>query len=185
MGWARAERFQQMNRFRRILVATDFTPASTAALKEALELAKADAAELLIAHAYRPPNVIQAESVRPGVYAEWDQNLRTKVEGDLWPLVVDARGRLINARPLALPGIPYKAIAKAAREYGVDLIVMGTHCRNRLSRFFKRSVATRVISAAPCPVMVVRAPLPDKPRGGPKEAVRQFPASRPFRRRGG
>ena len=174
-----------MKRFRRILVATDFTRASTAALKEAVELAKADEAELLIAHAYHPPNVIQAESVRPGVYEEWDQNLRTGVEGELWPLVAYARGRLVNARPLALPGIPYKAIVKAARENGVDLVVMGTHCRKIFSRFFKRSVAARVISAAPCPVMVVRAPLPDKPRGGPEEAVRRFPASRPFRPRGG
>lgn len=52
-------------------------------------------------------------------------------------------------------------------------------------RFFKRSVAERVISAVPSPAVIVRAPLPDKPCGGPKEAAREFPASRPFRFRGG
>jgi len=34
---------------------------------------------------------------------------------------------------------------------------MGTHGRKGVSRFFLGSVASRVISTAPCPVMTVRA----------------------------
>lgn len=163
-----------MKRFRRILVATDFTPVSTAALKEALELAKADDAELLIAHAYCPPNVIQADCVAPGVYEEWDQNLRKGVSKKLQPLVENARRRLVNARSLALPGTPYLAITEAAKENGVDLIVMGTHGRTSLARFFLGSVATRVISTAPCPVMTVHPAFSNGSRVGPNETVCKF-----------
>jgi nucleotide-binding universal stress UspA family protein len=34
---------------------------------------------------------------------------------------------------------------------------MGTHGRKGVSRMFLGSVASRVISAAPCPVMTIRA----------------------------
>jgi nucleotide-binding universal stress UspA family protein len=38
-----------------------------------------------------------------------------------------------------------------------DLIVMGTHGRTGASRILLGSVAARVITTAPCPVMTVRA----------------------------
>jgi nucleotide-binding universal stress UspA family protein len=171
-----------VKRFRRILVATDFTPASTGALKEELELAKTDGAELLIAHAYRPPDPIQAESVGPGVYEEWDENLRTGIEEGLRPLVDDARRRLVNARSLALPGIPQKAIAEAVQENGVDLVVLGTHGRRGFSLFLLGSVAARVISTAPCPVMTVRSECSDSPRVGPWETLRAFKSLSPLGR---
>ena len=47
-----------MKRFHRILMATDLKPASESALKEAIEMAKGNDTELLIAHAYHPPDVV-------------------------------------------------------------------------------------------------------------------------------
>jgi nucleotide-binding universal stress UspA family protein len=142
---------------RRILAAVDFTPASAPALKEAIELATENGAELLIVHAYEPPNAIQAEAVAPGVWEEWDQNLRATIEGKLKPLLEDASKKGIKARSLVLPGVPYEVIAEAAKKNDADLVVMGTHGRTGASRFFLGSVASRVISTAPCPVLTVRA----------------------------
>jgi universal stress protein A len=146
-----------MRPIHRILVATDLSKASVPAFREAVGMAKDNGAELLIAHVYRPPNLIEAESVAPGVYQEWDENLRTDVEERLQPWVEDARRQSINVRSLVLPGVPYEAIARAVQENQVDLVVMGTHGRKGASRFFLGSVAARVISTAPCPVMTVRA----------------------------
>ncbi|HEX7253007.1 MAG TPA: universal stress protein, partial [Thermoanaerobaculia bacterium] len=54
-------------------------------------------------------------------------------------------------------GAPDEAITAAARDQKADLVVMGTHGRKGVSRFFLGSVASRVISTSECPVMTVRA----------------------------
>jgi universal stress protein A len=146
-----------MKPFKHILVATDLSPASDPALKEALVLAKENGAELLIAHAYQPPTILEAQSLAGGAYEEWDQSLREDVEKRLQPIVEDAAREGVAAKPLVLAGAPYEAIAEAAKENGADLVIMGTHGRRGVSRFFLGSVASRVISTAPCPVMTVRA----------------------------
>jgi nucleotide-binding universal stress UspA family protein len=146
-----------MNPFKRIMVATDFTDASKPAFEEAIELAQKNGSELLIGHAYQPPNMFQADAVAPGVYDEWDRNLRTQVEQKLQGLVDDAKKAGVVAKPLVLSGAAYEAIVDAAKENKTDLVVMGTHGRKGVSRFFLGSVASRVISTAPCPVMTVRA----------------------------
>lgn len=146
-----------MKPFKRIILATDLSPASELALKEAIGLAKENGADLLIAHAYQPPSVVEGQSVSAGVYEEWDQNIRAEVKGRLQELVENAAKEGVKAEPLILTGSPYEAIAEAARGNDADLVVMGTHGRKGVSRFFLGSVAARVISTAPCPVMTVRA----------------------------
>lgn len=145
-----------MKAFKRILVATDLSPASAAALKEAIELAKENEAALLIAHAYQPPSVVEAQSISAGVYEEWDQNIRAEVKGRLDEIVEQTAMEGVRAEPLVLTGAPDEAITEAARFNDADLVVLGTHGRTGVSRLFLGSVAARVISTAPCPVMTVR-----------------------------
>jgi universal stress protein A len=170
-----------MKRFHRILVATDFTGGSKLAVEEAVEMARESHAELLIAHAYASPNVTQADSIAAGVFEEWDENLRAQVAKELEPLVESARRRLVFARALPLRGVPSRAIAAAVEENGVGLVVIGTRGRSRFARFFLGSVATRIISTAPCPVMTVRAAAPNYRRAKPAVVVREFRTSRPSR----
>ena len=146
-----------MKPFKRILVATDLTDASTPALREAIGLATGNGTELLITHAYQPPVMTQADAVAPGVYEEWDRNLRVRVEARLEGLVTDAKSKGIAAKALVLTGAAYEAIVSAAEDHRADLVVMGTHGRQGVSRFFLGSVASRVISTSPCPVLTVRA----------------------------
>ena len=144
-----------MKHFHRILMATDFTAASDPALDEAIEMAKGNGTELLIAHAYQSPVMLPEQTVSPETYEQWDRDLRTDVLQRLQPLLEKARAggnHVPRAGPL---GAPHEAIAEAAKESDADLIVMGTHGRKGVSRFFIGSVASRVISTAPCPVMTV------------------------------
>jgi universal stress protein A len=143
-----------MKPFHRILFATDFTAASEPALAEAIEMARGDGTELFIAHVYSPPNVIEVQSLASGIYEEWDQSLRARVQMKLEPLVEKARKAGVKADTLILSGAPYEAITDAAKETGADLVILGTHGRTGVSKFF---LASRVISSAPCPVMTVRA----------------------------
>jgi nucleotide-binding universal stress UspA family protein len=46
----------------------------------------------------------------------------------------------------------------------VDVLVLGTHGRTGLPRFFLGSVAARVLATAPCPVLTVRGRSLRRPR---------------------
>ena len=145
-----------MKLFRRILVATDFSPASTPAFEQSVRMARREEALLLIAHAYQEPALVELSHAPARVYEEWDNALREAVERKLRPLVEHARKEGVEARALLLAGFADEAIIAAAKQEGADLIVMGTHGRRGAARMFLGSVAARVISTAPCPVMTVR-----------------------------
>jgi nucleotide-binding universal stress UspA family protein len=51
---------------------------------------------------------------------------------------------------------PWSGIVSFVREEGIDMIIMGTHARKGVPRFFLGSVAERVIREAPCPVITIR-----------------------------
>lgn len=58
-------------------------------------------------------------------------------------------------------GEPYQAIIETAKEEGFDLIVMGNRGFSKIKRFFVGSVAQRVVSEAPCPVLVIHTESED------------------------
>jgi nucleotide-binding universal stress UspA family protein len=53
-------------------------------------------------------------------------------------------------------GFPKKAIPEYAREWGADLVMVGSHGRSALTRFLLGSVAQAVLRASPCSVEIVR-----------------------------
>lgn len=53
-------------------------------------------------------------------------------------------------------GQPHSAILEYVEDHGVDHIVMGSHSRSALERFFVGSVAERVVQRVPVPVTVIR-----------------------------
>jgi nucleotide-binding universal stress UspA family protein len=144
--------------FRRILFATDLSPASARAFRQAVGMAAANQAELVIAHAYQMPDFFPTDVCVTGtLYTDLDARVPADAEKKLAALVKEALGRGIGARSLVLAGAPFEAIAEAARAEQADCIVMGTHGRTGASRILLGSVAARVITSAPCPVVTVRA----------------------------
>jgi nucleotide-binding universal stress UspA family protein len=57
--------------------------------------------------------------------------------------------------PCVRTGDPAHEIVAAAREWGADLIVVGTHGRQGIGRVFLGSVAETVLRHAPCAVLVI------------------------------
>jgi nucleotide-binding universal stress UspA family protein len=55
-------------------------------------------------------------------------------------------------------GPPAEVINEVAARIGADVIVMVTHGRRGLARLIEGSIAEKVMRAAPCPVLAVRAP---------------------------
>ena len=65
-------------------------------------------------------------------------------------------GEIVPEREV-LFGEPYEKILETAKKEKVDLIVMGNRGFSKIKRFFVGSVAQRVISEAPCPVLVIHS----------------------------
>jgi nucleotide-binding universal stress UspA family protein len=61
-----------------------------------------------------------------------------------------------HASTIVETGEPADVIARVAEERKVDLIVIGSHDRNWLSRLLTPSVRNHLVDHAPCPVLVVR-----------------------------
>jgi nucleotide-binding universal stress UspA family protein len=145
-----------MGRIRTILCATDFSPASSAALKTAQELAAALRAQLLVAHVVIP--VMAMAGVYPPYTAldALERAARAKARAELDGLVRAARKRGLRAAAALTDGFAADGILRLARSKRAGLVVMGTHGRTGLSRVVMGSVALRVVSGAPCPVVTVR-----------------------------
>jgi nucleotide-binding universal stress UspA family protein len=144
------------SRFSRILAATDLSPASTRAVRKAIAIARENGSALLLAHAYQPPSLILEGYVPPDAYEKWDESLRESVRNRMQPFLDEAERAGVSAEVLLLTGSPQEAITGAAKETSADLVVVGTHGRTGMPRFFLGSVAARVVSTASCPVMTVR-----------------------------
>jgi nucleotide-binding universal stress UspA family protein len=70
-------------------------------------------------------------------------------------------------------GVIVEGILERARTKAADLIVMTTHGRGPLSRFWLGSVAVEVALNAPAPILVVR-PKEDSPDPGPAPTLRRI-----------
>ena len=142
---------------KRILHPTDFSGASSRAFAKALELARADRAELLLLHVLTPVVPVADEGyVSPKTYDDLTRAQRAHAGRQLDALAARARRARARVRTLVLEGRPHERIAHAAKARGADLIVMGTHGRGAVAKFFLGSVAERVVGTASCPVLTVR-----------------------------
>lgn len=142
---------------RRVLHPTDFSRASGAAFARALAEARASRASLLIVHALAPVIPMAGEGyVSPAVYEQMSDAGRAWAQKQMNRLLARARTARVRARGTLVEGVAHEAIVRAARRQHADLIVIGTHGRTGVARFFLGSVAARVTATAPCPVLTVR-----------------------------
>jgi universal stress protein A len=138
--------------WKRIGCAVDFSDGSRAAMREAVELARASGATLTLLHAEEVPGVTDIpppESVIEATRRELEVKLRA------W--TADASAAL--GRPVEgalLPGPAAPAVARAAADRGLDLLVTGTHGRRGFRHLVLGSVAERLVHLAPCAVLVIR-----------------------------
>ena len=133
-----------------ILVATDGSPHSVAALDQAMSFADSCNSTLYIIHAIDTNPEFLALSPA----------LQDKLETEGTQILAEAKDKATKA------GIrcetifdksqqPYKAIVRAAKNKKIDLIVLGSHGKNALTKLIMGSVTRQVIGHAPCAVLVV------------------------------
>jgi nucleotide-binding universal stress UspA family protein len=138
----------------KIVVALDLSKHAEAVLKKAVEMAKSQAAELgIITVAEDFSDVgdyLQASS-------EISAKLRTASQQACERYAQIATTLGVAARSTVLQGVsPADVICTYAEKEKADLIIMGHRAKRGIDRYLIGSVASRVVSHAPCSVLVVR-----------------------------
>jgi nucleotide-binding universal stress UspA family protein len=146
---------------KKVLVATDFSEPSDAALAYGRELAFTFGAQLVVAHVAE--NTLTRGFGGGDGFVFVDPALQRSVEArahrQLETLISDEdREQLYAAAVVLTSNAPAHAITEYAKEAAVDLIVLGTHGRGAVAQLLMGSVAERVVRTAPCPVLTVRHP---------------------------
>jgi nucleotide-binding universal stress UspA family protein len=145
------------SRARPILHPTDFSAASRPAFARALERARAGKSGLLLVHVLNPSlPLIGDEYISPPTYEHFRKASRIWALKQLEKLITRAQAARVPATPIVVEGAEAEQIVRLARSRRASMIVMGTHGRSGITRAILGSVAARVLSHAPCPVLTVR-----------------------------
>ena len=146
---------------KRIMFTTDFSPSVAAAEREAVRLARARGAELVLAHVAGETPRLGSVLSTPEVRTVFE-SARQWAADALAKRVTELAAEGLTARSVVRSGEPADEIVRLADEEHADMIVMGTQGRTGLERLMLGSVAERVIRRSRCPVLTVR---PDVNRG--------------------
>jgi nucleotide-binding universal stress UspA family protein len=133
----------------RILVATDGSENSTAAVRHAVALAKEHGALLAAV------SVVYTDEEMIALAPEHIQYLADKARTNLQEVADLCAAEGVSVETFVREGEPHEQIIGVAGEIGASLVVMGTHGRKGLSRLLMGSVTERTIGYAECPVLII------------------------------
>ena len=137
---------------KKILVPVDGSDYSTRAVDAAIALASMTNGEILVIHCHRPFPMILGEPY----YQKAIDKIMKRSDELLEPYrnILQISG--ISFADRILEGPAANAICEVAKLENADIIVMGSRGRNELEGLLLGSCTHRVLSMAPCPVLVVR-----------------------------
>jgi nucleotide-binding universal stress UspA family protein len=144
--------------FKHILIATDGSELAERAATQGLELAKALKAEVTIVTATEPwVAVVAGDDALGFPSADYDDGV-AKVAAQLTARIAEkAKAADIPCATVHMKDqFPAEGIIAAAQENCCDLIVMASHGRRGLAKVLLGSVATRVLSLSPVPVLICK-----------------------------
>jgi nucleotide-binding universal stress UspA family protein len=140
-------------RVRHILVTTDFSRLSFAAIPYAVAVARHFGAELQLFHVVDTTQFSSKSLLLPLISpAELSRPLLNRLQGIALKFSPDGEIHVMKPRE----GRAYNEICEAARKLGAGLIVIATHGTTGFQRAWLGSTAERVVQHSPCPVLVVR-----------------------------
>lgn len=144
-----------MGTWTHILLTTDFSEASEEAVQKAGELARSTDVRLTVLHVRGHPPAAPEAVVPPDkmvTAADLDGEARRHLNHLASTLLSDVEEiSLVTVESVSPP----LAICEYADSNDVDLIVIGTHGRTGVARFFIGSVAEKVVRHANSPILVV------------------------------
>ncbi len=136
--------------WKKIMVATDGSPCSLAAVERAVRFARAYDGEIEVV------SVVDVPAELYGDAPDLVEELGRKAKGYADDAVQIVKDKGLSATPHVVEGVAYEVIPDLARTLGTQVIVVGSHGRTGMRRLLMGSVAEKIIGFASCPVLVAR-----------------------------
>ncbi|MFW6318449.1 MAG: universal stress protein [Halorubrum sp.] len=140
--------------YSKILVPTDGSPASDAAIEHAIDLARQYDATL---HALYVVDGAAYSTLEAGADVVVDA-LEAEGEEATRRVAAAAEEEGVECETTIATGTAYRSIRDYVDDNDIDVIVMGTHGRKGLDRYLLGSVTERVVRTSDVPVLTVRHP---------------------------
>ncbi|CAM4084324.1 universal stress protein [Acinetobacter pragensis] len=143
--------------FQNIVVPVDGSETSNAAVAKATEFAKAFNSKITVVQVMVLDPYIAAEYISASQTNDLIERARTSIVDNLNAVKAKLSAEGINVETKLLEGqTVHTEIINAAKDVQADLIIIGSHGRTGLKKFFLGSVAQSTLGASDIPVMVVR-----------------------------
>jgi len=136
--------------FSKILLPVDFEGLAQEAIDITIDLAKKYNSKVFLLTVSEISNLKYGELVIPEEIFEQHKKL---IEGNLKKMATHFTEKGIEVEIDVREGVVYEEIVEYAKEKKVGLIIMPTHGRKGLTKFFLGSVSEKVIKLAHCPVL--------------------------------
>lgn len=137
---------------RNVMFATDFSPASHAALPYAISIARHYRSNLHVAHIITPD---VSGLIAPRLIDRIRSDLKAAATEKLEELIRSAGVGDLNHEFVVAEGVVGDALVGIIRTRDIDMVVLGTHGRRGLRKLVLGSVAAEVFRLAPCSVLSV------------------------------
>jgi nucleotide-binding universal stress UspA family protein len=141
----------------KILIGIDGSDCSRAAVEFVRRLTWPAGTRVLVASAVQPMVLAYTELYVTPASEELLQEERKSCEERVSLAEHDLRDAGLGTESRVLEGDPRETLVQLAKAEKVDLVVVGSHGRSGLAKFFLGSVASHVVTHAPCSVMVVKS----------------------------
>ena len=145
---------------RKILVPTDFSEYSNKALAQAVDIARKYNSKIYLLHVIDQGvqqcvvDYCLADEVVKQIEKEGFNTAQEKLKKELSKL---SGMKGLDVEYDVKQGVPYDVILKEQREKEIDLIVIASHGKTGLMKYFMGSVAERVLRDAKSPVLLIRS----------------------------
>ena len=140
---------------RNILVSTDFSEFSTAAVEYASSFALLYGARIHLVHVIEPGHVVGVHNIELSSVSI-PSDLEAIAQEEMRKFVYWKFQNTTNLEQVILHGEPHKEITAYAQENEIDLIVIATHGRTGFAHMLMGSVAEKVVRLSPIPVLAVK-----------------------------
>ncbi|MBF0280041.1 MAG: universal stress protein [SAR324 cluster bacterium] len=148
-----------MIQLKKILVPTDGSGTSKAAMQYAMELAKSFKASITIVMVAddRYLDWMGPAYFSSSMLDEIESNTLEQAKKSLQEFWPDSADSTVEIKTLVIKGNPVEEIIEFVGREQMDMIVMGTHGRTGVSHMMIGSVAEKVVRLSPCPVLTVKS----------------------------
>ena len=146
--------------YKRILVPVDGSGTARRGLEEAIALAGLTGGQLRLLHVVDELSVAMSMSGQGVVSPDLYQLLREGGEQVLADALAVAQSRKVVADTVLIEGFSGRLcdhVLEQARQWGADIVVLGSHGRRGVGRLVMGSDAEQIIRTALVPVLVVRS----------------------------